>query len=320
MYNYRRISEKIQEIILDNPKNPGSLRWLNISQAGKKEIAYLRKQYNFNLNHLRASIASIFSQRPMIFEEDDYVFLILHFPVFRGNRIVAAEIEFFIGHGYLITIHNGNIPSLDDFFSLCRKNPDSLLSYNFESSAILLYELLDKLIQNCYALLDKNSITINRLENLIFSNEPKKATQKILDLRRNVINIRRIMQNHKNILSRLTEMRSSLVPRAELKKCYDRLVDHSKRIWEMLDNQKEMIEVLGMTNQSLLDNQMTSIMKTLTIFSVIVFPLTLLAAIFSMRTEYMPIVSRHYDFWIIIGLMALIGVSMLFVFKRKRWL
>jgi len=320
MNNYRRVSDKTQEIILDNPRNPGALRWLNITQAGKREISYLRQKYNFNLNHLKASIASVFSQRPMVFEENDYVFLILHFPVFKGNRIVAAEIEFFIGHGYLVTIHNGNIAALEDFFNYCRKNPGSLLSYNFESSAILLYELLDKLIKDCYSLLDKNSLTINKLEELIFSNQPKKATQRILDLRRNIINIRRIMQNHKNILNRLTEMKSSLVPRSELKKYYERLVEHSKRIWEMLDNQKEMIEVLGSTNQSLLDNQMTSIMKTLTIFSVIVFPLTLLAGIFSMRTSRMPIANTPHGFWIIIGLMVVIGLVMLGIFKKKRWL
>ncbi|MCX6798373.1 MAG: hypothetical protein NTX66_04165, partial [Candidatus Falkowbacteria bacterium] len=197
---------------------------------------------------------------------------------------------------------------------------DSLLSYSFESSAILLYELLDKLINDCYNLIDQNSLSINQVEDVIFSNEPKKAAQQILDLRRNVINIRKIMQNHKNILSRLTEMKSSLVPRADLKKCYDRLVEHSKRIWEMLDNQKEMIEVLGSTNQSLLDNQMTAIMKTLTIFSVIVFPLTLLATIFSMRTQYTPLVNHDYGFWIIIGIMMLLSLGMLMIFKKKRWI
>jgi magnesium transporter len=115
-------------------------------------------------------------------------------------------------------------------------------------------------------------------------------------------------------------MESTLVERTLLKKYYADLVDHSKRIWEMLDNQKEMVEVLSNTNESLLNNKMTDIMKTLTIFSVIVFPLTLLAAIFGMNAKYMPFVDGIYGFWIIIGMMLVGCAAMLIFFKRKKWL
>jgi magnesium transporter len=97
-------------------------------------------------------------------------------------------------------------------------------------------------------------------------------------------------------------------------------VDHSKRIWETLDNQKEMVEVLNNTNESLLNGQMTDIMKTLTIFSVIVFPLTLLAAIFGMKTKEMPLIDQPGSFWIIIGIMIICSLAMLAFFKRKKWL
>lgn len=320
MNTYQKISDKIQEIVIDNPAHPQKLRWVNVSNAAKKEINFLRKEYNFDMDHLQASVATVFSQRPMVFKEDNYFFLILHFPVLKDGRTVPAEVEFFVGHGYLITLHNDNIPSLNEFFNLCKKDPNSLLSYDTESSATLLYELLEKMIKDCYTLIDHNSLRITDMEELIFSDEPRRAVRDILELRRNVINIRKIMQNHKNILNKLAEMESSLVSKGEMRKCYDHLVEHSKRIWEMLDNQKEMIEVLNSTNQALLDNKMTSVMKTLTIFSVIIFPLTLLAAIFSMRTEFMPIIHHRYGFWLIIGIMTIIATVMLAVFRKKRWL
>lgn len=320
MANFNKFSDKIGSIKIDNPRTDNSLEWINVINPGKKEIDYLRKRFNFDLVDLRASMANVSAQRPIINQNDGYLFLILHFPTFSGDRVVSGEIEFFIGHGYLVTLHNNNLLALSDFFSYCKKNTDDLLSYSVESSAILLYEILDRLIKDVYALLDRNSLNINQVEETIFDKRQKQAVSQILDLRRNVVNIRKIMQNHKNILQRLMDMESSLVPNNIIRKHYAELVDHSKRIWEMLENQKDMIEIFNSTNESLLNDQMNMIMKTLTIFSVIVFPLTLLAAIFGMNAKYMPLVDGPYGFWIILTIMGLGSMVMLWFFSKKKWL
>ena len=319
MSNYRKISDQIEELVVDNPRTNPQLKWIKISSAGKNEISYLRKNFNFDLVHLKASSASVFFQRPQIFKGNDYLFLVLHFPTFVDGKIVASEIDFFIGHGFLITINN-NLKGLNNFFSLGKKSPDSLLSYSLESSAVLLYEILEQLINSCYELLDLNSVSLDEVEDLIFSNEQKKAVTMILTIRRNIINIRKIMQNHKNIFQQLMTMESALVNSSVIKKYYTSLVEHSKRIWEILDNQKEMIEVLNNTNESLLNDYMADIMKTLTIFSVIVFPLTLLAAIFGMNAKYMPFVDHPLGFWMILAIMFIGSLGMLTFFARKRWL
>lgn len=320
MAYYKRITDRIEEIMIDNPRTAPSVKWVNIVNAGKNEIDYLRKNYNFNLVHLKSAASSVSFQRPMIFKEKDYLFLVFHFPTFKGNNIIAGEVDFFIGHGYLITVHNNNLKALSHFFSLGKKSPDSLLSYSLESSAILLYEVLGHLMDDCFRLLDDSSAQIEEIEDLIFERQQKKAVEKIMTFRRNIINIRKIMQNHKNILQNLMGMESSLVEKAAIKKYFSVLVEHSKRIWEMLDNQKDMIEVLNSTNESILNDRMTDIMKTLTIFSVIVYPLTLLAGIFGMNAKHMPFVDHPLGFWAILGLMAICSLGMVVFFKRKKWL
>jgi magnesium transporter len=320
MSSYKKVSDHIEELKIDNPRVASSLKWINIVNAGKDEIVYLRKNYHFDLAHLKIAAASVSFQRPMIFRGKDYLCLVLHFPTFQGDKIVAGEIDFFIGHEFLITAHNNNLEALRRFFNSGKKSPDSLLAYSLESSAILLYEILGHLIDDSYQLLDEISLKINSIEDLIFSQKQREAVKQILVLRRNIVNIRKIIQNHKNILQSLMEMESSLVEKQAIKKYYTRLVDHSKRIWEMLDNQKEMVEVLNNTNESLLNGQMTDIMRTLTIFSVIIFPLTLLAAIFGMKTREMPLIDQPGSFWIIIGIMFICSLTMLGFFKHKRWL
>jgi magnesium transporter len=322
MSNYKKISKNIQKLVIDNPVTPtNKLTWIDVKDPGKKEIEYLRKQYNFSLAHLQASSAKAVAQRQTIVKSDFYTFMILHFPAYKNDTIVASEIEFFIGVDYLITLHSSNFNALNQFFNYSKKDSNSLKSFQFESSTILLYEIIEKILLDCFTLLDKNSIAISQLEETIFAQKSKKAVSEILLLRRNIINTRRIMQNHKNIIKKLVTVQTGFAPEKTLKTNYNEILDHSKRFWEYLENQKEMIEVLNSTNESLLNYHLSDIMKTLTIFSVIVFPLTLLAAIFGMNTvNSMPFMDSEHGFWIVISIMLLGCVGMIIFFAKKKWL
>lgn len=334
MSTYKKISKNIQQVIIDNPRTNNKLVWLNISNAGKSEIEYLRKNYNFKLAHLQASSSKATSQRPLAERDKDYFFMILHFPIFQQmahestdqrvevmNNIIGAEIEFFIGHGFLITLPTSQIDPLNEFFNLCKKDENSTLAYKYESSAILLYELLEKLIIYTYSLLDRNSIAVAQAEEVIFSQQQKKAASLILTLRHNIINIRKIMQGHKNIILKLMQLESSIIPADQIKKYYNGLIEHTKRIWEILENQREMIEVLYDTNESLLNYRLNNIMKTLTIFYVIFLPLSLLAGIFGMNTTNgMPFMHNSHGFSIVIGIMIFSCLGMLLFFEKKKWL
>ncbi len=321
MAKFTKISKNIKQITINNEASSAKeIKWIDVSDAGRKEIEYLRKNYNFKLSHLQSSSAKAIAQRTVIDDSEDYLFLIIHFPVFQDGTIIAGEIDFFISKDYIVTIHNKNVKGINDFFNLCKKDGDSLLAYKFESTAVLLYEILEKIILESYGLLDQNSLDMNELENIIFEQKSKKSVSNILELRRNIINTRKIMLNHKNIIKKLTSSEIGLVSEPEIKKYYFKLVEHSKRFWEILEIQKEMIEVLNNTNESLLNYRTNDIMRTLTIFSVIVFPLTLLAAIFGMNTTNgMPFINSAHGFWIVMSLMAIGCTVMIIYFHRKKW-
>lgn len=312
----------IQRISISNKRaNNGEIIWINIVNAEKAELEFLRKKYNFKISHLQISSIKAVAQRTAIEYADNYLLLVLHFPSFVNGNIVRNEIDFFIGDNFIVTLHDNKLPALGKFFNLCKKDSASTLSYKFESTAILLYEIIEKLMLDCYTLLDQNSINIAQLEDLIFSHESRKAVSQILALRRNIINTRKILLNHKNIIKELSEIEYGAVPEHRIKKYYNELLGHSKRIWENLEIQKEMIEILNNTNESMLNYQISNIMKTLTIFSVIVFPLTLLAAIFGMNVvNGMPFMDNPNGFWIIIAIMLVGSLGMLAIFEKKKWL
>ncbi|MFH1255499.1 MAG: magnesium transporter CorA family protein [bacterium] len=322
MPNFKKISKNIQQISIANPRKNNYIDWININNAGKAEIEFLRKKYNFKLSQLQASSSRSNSQRPIISRENDYVFMILHFPMISGNgKITASEIEFFIGHGFLISLPSAVIEPLNDFFNLCKKDSGSMLSYEFESSAILLYEILNKLLQYSYVILDNNSIAIGRAEQTVLDQDQKKSAAVILGLRHNLVNMRKIMQNHKNIIKKIMAMESSVISHERLKKYYGELIDQTKNIWETLENQREMVEVIHDSYESMSNYRLSNIMKTLTIFYVIFSSLSLVAAIFSIKVENgMPFVRYENGFWMILAFMGAVGLFMLLLFKRKKWM
>ncbi|MCK9438662.1 MAG: CorA family divalent cation transporter [Patescibacteria group bacterium] len=318
--NFEKISRKISKVTIDNPSLPKKIEWYNIINPEKKEINFLRKKFAFDDNHLELSLVNITTQRPMIYAGKNYLFITLHFPVMSNGKVSPGEIEFFIGHGFLITLHDDKIKALRDFFKYCQDDQVFSESYKLESSAILLYEILDKLIQDSYFLLDQNNIEISKIEESIFEEKLQETTSQLLTLKRNIINIRRIIQNHKNVMKKLTEMKSSLVPQEQIKNYYDILAEHSQRIWEFSEIQKEIIESLHDTSESVGSYRINNIMKTLTIVSVIIMPLNLFINLFGMNFNPSPPEENMKLFLNILMWSSLSGLLMLIFFKKKRWL
>ena len=316
------MSSNINELIIDNPKTRNrKLTWVNINNAGKAEIKYLRQKYNFNLEHLYASSSNVYAQRTVFERTPEYIFLIVHFPVMNNGRIEAAEAEFFFGNDYLITVHN-NISKIDLFFNSCKKDPKTTLSYTEESPRLLLYEIFEKTTQHSFKILDQMTEAINAIEKNIFSRKHKSAVENILQIRHNIISFRRIVQNHATIVQDIMNLKSDkLITPRDLRKYYSNLSSLSRNIWNTLENRKEVVEILNSTNESLMNYRLNRIMQTLTIFSVIVFPLTLLAALFGMNVVGgMPLIDHPQGFWILISIMSFGGFLMFLYFKFKKWI
>jgi magnesium transporter len=296
--------------------------WLNVTHAGKKEIDYLAKNFKFHPLDLKDSYASSYAQRPKIDAQPDYLFLIFLFPYYsrKKREIIAAEIDFFITPTHLAMVHNEELAPLINFFNTCKINPLEKDKYMAESPAKLLYEILNRLEMECFPMLDHISIDIKNIENKIFAGYEKQMLREILIIKRNIVNFRKTMQAHKNIIEHIIKINSPYFPQEHLRDYYRDLIDHTKNIWDILENQRQTIDAMEDTNSALVGFKTNDIIKILTIFSVIVFPLTLFASIFGMNTVNTPLIGNQFDFWIIISIMFITSITMLIFFRKKKWL
>ncbi len=300
-----------------------NLTWVNIVNAQKDEIDYLRRKFKFNDLDLEDSYAKAYSQRPKFNLRSNYCFLILQFPVYdrMTKSIKPEEIDFFISKNQIITIHNSKLKPLAELFNLCASDEFYRSQYLNDNNAALLYEIIIRLQEYCYPLLDRLSIDIKSIERNIFAGYERRMVTEILYVKRNLLNFRKIMEAHRNVILKISRDKVKFLPVNKLKIYYNELLEHTKNIWEILEGQKEMIEAIENTNTTLVSFKLNDVMRILTIFSVIVFPLTLVAAIFGMNTtDSMPFVNNPYGFWIIMAIMLVATFFMFLFFKKKKWL
>lgn len=298
-----------------------SLRWIDISDPKKEEIKYLRENFEFHELDLKACLPP--NERPKVFTHPDYIFMILQFPVYdrKEREITASEIDFFITSDMIITVHEKRLNVMGELFKKCRDDKKFRQSKMGGNPAILLYEILNQLFYYCFPILNHISMDIDQIDATLFTEKSKEMVEEILTIKRNIINFRKAMQFHKTVIKKLIQKAPQFFSVAKLNIYFHNLIAYTKEIWDNLENYKESIDALHETNESLISFKTNEIIKTLTIFSVIVFPLTLLAAIFGMNTlNGMPFINHPYGFEIIIAIMLVLTIAMALFFKKKKWL
>ncbi|MFA5126426.1 MAG: magnesium transporter CorA family protein [Patescibacteria group bacterium] len=298
-----------------------NLLWLHISQPSPKDLDQLKEEYGFHPLDLEDCLVKI--QRPQISEYPHYIFFILTWPFYdrKTRTIESSEMDFFVGPKYLVTISDGLVPTVNNFFREMKRNDYSQEQYmQANHPALLLYEILHRLQNYTMPMLDHVNQDIENIEHEIFSGKEKIIAKEILNIKRNIVNLRKIMQAHKNIIKKLigTNQKSFMPDNADV--YFANILDRTKDIWDILETQKENIVAFHEANESLISFKLNEIMRILTIISVILLPANLIAVTFGMETHYTPIIGSNYDFYIIFSIMIILMLSLVGYFKKKDWL
>jgi len=293
--------------------------WIDIKNPSKKDLNYLKKNFKFHPVTLGELLTP--TLRPKVEHYDHYLYMVVHFPAYdtRKKTTESVEIDFLITSNVLITVHYEEFSPLKEFWGKSQLDK-AFREHNFrETTALLLYSILENLYNFSLRQLDHISKKINQIEEKMFKEKGSEdMVERISLARRDILDFRKTIKPQKTILDSL-KIRGVDFFGKKMKPYFMDIIGDYMRVWSLLENHKETIEALRETNDSLVSNRTNRIIRLLTIFSVIVFPLTLLASIFGMNTRFLPLVGHKYDFWIIAGFMLLAMLTMLLFFKRKKW-
>ncbi|MDP9295020.1 MAG: magnesium/cobalt transporter CorA [Actinomycetota bacterium] len=298
---------------------PG-LRWINIERPRAVDQAWLEERYEFH----PLDYEDVFSrnQRPKVDEYDDYMFIVLHFPRYDKavSRLNAAEVDIFVGPDYLITLPNEPLQPISYLFDRCRASEELRDQLFSKGAGYLLYKIVDDCVDASFPMLRKMGNKLERIEEDIFEGglRASEIVRDISNVKQEIINFRKVVRPQRAAFRDLERTKTRYIAE-DLDIYFDDIVDASERIWDMLENYKEVVEGLEDTNESAISHRVNEVLRVLTAITVIILPLTLIASIWGMNVR-VPGEESLTAFWIIIVSMVLVLAGMLAYFRKRGFL
>jgi magnesium transporter len=294
------------------------LTWVHLDAPTGDEAAQLAERFGWHPLDLEDVLSK--RQRPKVDEYPEYIFSVLHFPAYDKaiQRLNAAELDFFLGPDFLITLPITELLPVTRLFARCEADDELRESLFSKGSGYLLYHVLDDLFDYCFPILDKIGHKLDSVEDEMFEGRAEEIVRDISNVKQEIISYRKIIKPERSTLRVLEGRVQRFLPQ-ELDLYFDDIVDAAERIWDLLDNYKEVVEGLEQTNESVISHRQNDILRVLTVFSVVLLPLTLLTGIFGMNVKF-PGFETEEAWWAIVGGMFVVLVSLLGFFRYKRWL
>lgn len=293
-------------------------RWIYGDRPSQAELKSLAE--NYNIHPVVVEELSHPTLRPKVDRFSKFLYLILHFPVFKEHikTSLGAEIDFIIGKDFLITISYEENVALAGFFSELGKNKDELERLFNSGAEMIFYQLLSRLYDFALRELDHIKLKIDAIDAGLAAREDEATIQEIFFLRRDILNFRRAIKPHETVVNSL-ESHGTAFFGETMRPYFKDIIGEYYKVWNMLENHKETVETLYDTNISFLSMRSNEIMKRLTLMAFVTFPLTLIAAILSMNITPNSFFGSPYDFLIVFAIIAVSILGMLLFFKHRKW-
>ncbi|HZM18348.1 MAG TPA: magnesium transporter CorA family protein, partial [Gaiellaceae bacterium] len=295
------------------------LTWIHLDSPTTEEATALAERFGWHPLDIEDVLSK--RQRPKVDEYEDYRFVVLHFPVYdkAAKRLNAGELDVFLGQGYLVTLPTVELLPVTRLFQRVTDDPELRDSLFGKGSGYLLYHVLDDLFDYCFPILDKIGHKLDAIEDDIEQEEDsQEIVRDISRAKQEIISYRKIIKPQRPTLRLLERHVERFLPE-DLELYFDDLVDASERIWDLLDNYKEVVEALEATNESAISHRQNDVLRVLTVFSAVLLPLTLLASIFGMNVEF-PGSGTAGAFWVMVAAMVVVFGGLVGFFRWKRWI
>ena len=296
-----------------------NLTWINIDKIDEESLSYLKKNYQFH--HLDYEDLLSEQQVPRIDSYPDYLFIILKFPYWQEeeNEIIEHEVDIFVGNDFLITIQHSQSKEIKDFFYRCmnnRKIKEDWLS----SPGVLLYRLIDGLFENTGPILNHMGKEIDNLEHEIYQGaQGFEIIKKLSIYRRNILHFRRIIDPQKYLINNLSNIKRSFIDES-LKIYFDDISDDLNKIWTVIETYKETINGLHVTVESFINRRTSKLISSLTVISVSLLPLNLLAGMYGMNIDKLPFARNPILVWLMFGLFGGLIILIILIMRKKKML
>ena len=317
-YDESELSEKKLKSIseINQFKYGSTVKWLNVTGVHNEKVI-LEIGDNFNIHPLVLEDIANTTQRPKIEEYDDYLFIIVKVAYFNeeAKEIDLEQVSLLLGKDYVVSFQEKEGDVLEGLRERIRTGKGKIRKLG---SDYLLYCILDFIVDNCYAVLERISEEIEKMEEKLIVNADKELLSKIYRIKQELIFLRRAVWPMRDVINSLQRAGHELINESTsifLRDVYDHIVQVAETVETFRDMSTAMLDLYLTT----VSNRMNEVMKVLTIFAAIFIPLTFIAGVYGMNFHFMPELNWRFAYplwWVII---IVLTIGMIFYFKKKKW-
>lgn len=262
---------------------------------------------------------------PKVEDFGDYLFIIFN-PIERRNshgdehsaeklEIRTSQLSAFLFKRVLVTHHYKPLRSIAYATQMCGKNPQTL----GRGPDFIFHLIIDDIVDNYTPILDAMDEAVDSMEDEVFKKPSQRCMVRILQLKKDIMTTRRVAVYQREMLNRLSRGEFGLITQDEII-YYRNVYDHLVRMTDLADSYRDVVSGLLDAYLSVTSNNLNQVMKVLTIISTIFLPLSFITGFFGMNFRYLPGSEWEYGVAAATFFMMVVGLGMLWVFKRNKWM
>jgi magnesium transporter len=290
--------------------------WADLAKPTAEEARILADTFHFH--ELSVEDALSISHHPKIESYESYLYVIVHGIDLEAarRRFTTRDIDFFVAHRYLVTVHDGRSRSIQQARDVCAKNGAMFSDGPFG----LMHRIIDTMVGNYRPEIDRLEERMNRLEREVFSKPRHDLIRAILELKRDIVALRQVVLPQRDVVARLARREFGDVDMKlayQFRDVYDQLVRLSDEALMFQDRSNSLVEA----HLSSVSNRLNATMKVLAVIATIFMPLTFITGVFGMNVELPDFgFGPHATFWVLLGIMGGVVAGMLYWFRKENWL
>ena len=300
--------------ISDFCQNPLSVVWVDVTDPQDKDFDDLAREFGFH--PLAIEDCRHPHQRPKIDEYSGYYFIVVYEASLNEDcQLELRELNVFLGPNYIVTVHSQPIRAIEN----ARKHWRGWTDLAERRTGIVMYLLIDPIVDEYLSLLDRLSDRLEELDEQIFDDFHPEALEEIFRVKKQLLFMRRTVAPVREVFNTLLKREQPIFSRETLVYFQD-VYDHLIRVVEAIDTLRDIVGSTMDAYLSVSGNRLNKVMKQLTSISAILMSITLVSSIYGMNFQFMPELGARFGYVGALSAMLVIGLALYFYFRKINWL
>ncbi len=311
----RRLANIELRKVHDVLKESNQFVWIGLHEPSNDVLAQVQSE--FGLHDLAIEDAQSAHQRPKAELYGDTLFVVLRTAQMnQDHHIEFGETHFFVGTNFIVSIRHGSSISYADVRTRCESTPHLLR----KGQGFALYAIMDFIVDQYFPVVHEMEQELQIIEDKVFNEKPsRETTEHIYQLKRELLEVKRTTSPLIDICNRLTRFDIQCISE-ETRPYFRDIYDHVIRINEVVDNTRELLNTALEANFSLISISQSDVSKKFAGWAAIIAVPTMVAGFYGMNFKFMPELSWHYGYPIVVSFTITACILLYYFFRRSGWL